>query len=315
MNDIKKINSKEKAEMLKSTIYQLYTNEGRSKSYISKLLKINRKTISDKINEWDFPKAKHKRHVNPSTQKFINKHKNLIKSRLDNDIPITKIAEELNVSRCMIQKTIIPADKVLQKAHDDYINRLENNAIENRNKAMEKSYLEYNIEDFPDEKWADILGYSGYQVSNYGRIKYYAKRYKAYHLVKPTPNKNNGRMYVKLYNGTKIKNLQVARLVGHAFVDGYSEKNNTINHNDGNVANNKASNLTWVSQSDNNLHSYRELNRLKIRCKRYNFKKILYKNKYEFKTVAAFAKFLNKSETQTRRYLDNPKKYDIKLIK
>ena len=122
-------------------------------------------------------------------------------------------------------------------------------------------------------------------------------------------------MYVKLYNGTKIKNLQVARLVGHAFVDGYSEKNNTINHNDGNVANNKASNLTWVSQSDNNLHSYKELNRLKVRCKRYNFTKILYKNKYEFKTVAAFAKFLNKSETQIRRYLDNPKKYDIKLIK
>ena len=35
----------EKAELLKDTIYQLYSKEGRSKSYISRLLEIDRKIL------------------------------------------------------------------------------------------------------------------------------------------------------------------------------------------------------------------------------------------------------------------------------
>ena len=42
--------TEEKAEMLKSTISQLYSKEGRSISYISRLLEINRRTISAKIS-------------------------------------------------------------------------------------------------------------------------------------------------------------------------------------------------------------------------------------------------------------------------
>ena len=43
--------SQEKAEMLKTTITQLYTNEGRTISYISRLLEINRTTVAHKIKE------------------------------------------------------------------------------------------------------------------------------------------------------------------------------------------------------------------------------------------------------------------------
>ena len=57
-----------------------------------------------------------------------------------------------------------------------------------------------------------------------------------------------------------------------------------------------------------------EINRNIVRGKRYKFDRILYKDKYEFKTVAAFARFIGMSETQTRRYLDEPEKHDIKLI-
>lgn len=111
------------------------------------------------------------------------------------------------------------------------------------------------------------------------------------------------------------KNLQVARLVGFAFLsDSHSEEKNTINHKDGDVSNNCVENLEWVSQSVNNKHSYSELNRPVSNKRRYIFDKILYQDKYEFSTIAAFARFLNKSETQIRRYLDNPEKYDIKLI-
>lgn len=309
------ITSAEKVEMLKETIYQLYSKEGRSKSYISKLLNINRATIAKKIIEWKFPEAEPRHHIMPSTRKFINKNRNLIKSRLDNDIPITKIADELKISRYQLQRTIIPNDEVLKTAHKDYINRIQNRAEENRNSAMNKSRMDYDIVDYPNEQWKPILGYPGYMVSDYARIKHYSKSYKTYHLVKTYPNKNNGRIYVMLYKDNKKKNIQVANLVAHAFVGGYDEQHNTVNHEDGNVANNKAINLTWQSQSENNRHAYQKLNRQKNRGKRYEFSKILYKNKYEFKTIAAFSRFIGKSETQVRRYIDNAEKYDIKLIK
>ena len=88
---------------------------------------------------------------------------------------------------------------------------------------------------------------------------------------------------------------------------------NTVNHKDGDVTNNKSENLEWVSQSENNIHSYDKLNRKKNVSKPLSFY-ILYKDCYKFKTVSAFARFINKSETQARRYLKEPEKHDIKLI-
>ena len=47
-----------KYEMLKDTIYQLYSKEGRTKSYISRLLNLNRKTLIQYINDiWKLPKG------------------------------------------------------------------------------------------------------------------------------------------------------------------------------------------------------------------------------------------------------------------
>ena len=42
--------SYEKADMLKNTIRKLYSKEGKSISEISRLVEINRKTLSNKIN-------------------------------------------------------------------------------------------------------------------------------------------------------------------------------------------------------------------------------------------------------------------------
>ena len=308
------MNNKEKAEMLKSSIFQLYSKEGRSISYISKLLDIDRKSLSNKIREWNLPEPKPARHVKPSTQKFINKNKDFIKARLDRDISISQIAKELGTSRDFLQKSVIPNDKVLEKAKQDYINRKKEKTDVNKAEAMIKSSYDYNIIDLPNEEWKSILGYEKYMVSNMGRVKSYSKEYRAYHLLTPTLNKNNGRLYVKLSLGDKERNLQVANLVAHAFVEGYDSVHRTANHEDGDILNNKASNLSWISQAGNNLHAYRVLNRCEVRGKKYKFKKIIYMNKYEFKTVAAFARFLGKSETQVRRYLDHPTKHNIKLI-
>lgn len=305
--------STEKAELMKSAIYQMYSNEGRSKSYISRLLQINRKTVSEKIKEWGFKEAEHRHYMSPSRKKFLNKNRELIKSRLDKDATIESIARELKTDRYFL-KRIIKDDPVLTKANEDKRKRLQENSVAYKEQYMQKSFHDYDFKDLPNEEWKEILSYQGYFVSNMGRVKHFVKSYKRFYLITQTPNKNNNRLYVCLYKNNKCKNLQVSRLVAHAFVSGYSDEKNTVNHEDGNVLNNKAENLSWVSQSENNKHSYEKLKRPVNKNNRSNFRLIKYQDKYEFKTVTAFAKFIGKSETQTRRYLENPDKHGIKLI-
>lgn len=306
--------TEEKADMLKSTISHLYSKEGRSISYISRLLEINRRTISLKIKEWGIPEPEPMKHIKPSIQKFINKNRNLIKSRLDNDIPMTEIAEELGISRLTLQRTYINNDEILKKAHDDYIRRMHDGHDERVEEAIEKSSRDYYTGDLDGEQWRLILGYDGYEVSNKGRVRHYTERYKVYILLKPNINQLTGRVYMYITADKKRNSFILARLVAHAFVKGYSEERNTVNHKDGDIKNNCSDNLEWVSKSENNKHAYDKLNRNTVRGKRYKFDRILYKDKYEFKTVAAFARFIGMPETQTHRYLDEPEKHDIKLI-
>lgn len=298
-----------KYEMLKNTIYQLYSKEGRSKSYISRLLELNRKTLTAYINNiWKLPKAEPHRYMRPSTQKFLNKHKQYIKFKLDKDITIEQIAEYLGCSVSLIN-TVVDYDSVLSKAKSDYINRIHLKHLDKINNLMDKSKFNYSFVDLDGEIWKEIFGYSGYYVSNMGRIKHYSKTYNAFRLLTPTINNVNGRYYITVAS----KTLSLPRLVAHTFVDGFSEDTNTVNHIDGDVSNNKAVNLEWVSQSDNNKHAYSVLGRSKVRggC---SHRVILYKGNYEFKTVVAFAKFIGKSETQARRWLENPSKHDIVIL-
>ncbi len=311
------MNANEKCEFLKDTIFQLYSKEGRPFSYISKLLKINRKNISEKIKEWNFPLPESKKHLSPSKQKLLNKYKNLIISRFNNDVKITLILKETKLDSRMLIK-FCEIDEDLKEARDKYKERIRKKTLVSKEKSMQNSSYDYDFEDLENEIWKDILNYPGYMVSNMGRIKSYKKEYKKYMLLKLNQNTLTNRVYVSITNPEgKRKNLNVSRLVAHAFIEGYSEEKNTVNHKDGDVTNNKSSNLEWTTQSENNTHSYRSLGRKKIfpNDKKYFFKKILYKNKYEFKTISAFTRFIGKSPTQIRRYLDNPEKHEIKLIK
>lgn len=301
-----------KYEMLKDTIYQLYSKEGRTKSYISRLLKLNRKTLTQYINDiWKLPKAEPHRYMNPSTEKFLNKNKQYIKSKLDKDIAITQIAKELGCTVSIID-TIMEYDEVLRKAKDDYVKRIHLNHLAKVEEAKNKSYHMYDFENLEGEVWKELLGYPGYYVSNMGRFRHYSERYNSYFLLSINTNPITDRQYI----GIADKSFSVPRLVAHNFVDGHSEEKNTVNHIDGDVSNNKAENLEWVSQSKNNKHSYDELGRKKV-CVGFNsrkFKHFMYKGKYEFKTIAAFARFIGKSGTQARRWLEEPEKHDIVIL-
>ena len=312
----------EKCELLTDTIKQLYSKEGRSFSYIGRLLQIDRKAVSSFIKEKGFPEPGPVRHMTPSNQKWLNANRERIKSMLDRDVSVTKIAPVVGKTPKQLTATFIPFDPVLKKAMDDYVERIHTNHQNKLNEHFKNSRLEYYEADLPGEEWKDVLGYKNYEVSNKSRVRHYLKKYNRYSLLRPSPNKNNGRLYITLMREPDDKdekpvkkNLILARLVAHAFVDGWTPEKNTVNHKDGDVTNTDWTNLEWTTQQENTLHAHRILKKGDVRGKKRQFDYILYKDKYQFKTIRAFAKFIEKSETQTKRYLDKPEKHDIKLIR
>ena len=125
-----------------------------------------------------------------------------------------------------------------------------------------------------EEIWKDIEGYEGiYQVSNLGNVKsldrtvkYTKWQYKlckvveCKHLVKgktmiPWLN-DTGYLVVDLSSKGKTRSYLVHRLVAQAFIDN-PENKPEVNHKDGNRQNPEASNLEWVTSSENKIHAYR----------------------------------------------------------
>lgn len=306
------MSDKEKCELLKNSIYQLYSKEGRSKNYISKLFEISRYTLADKIKEWDFPEPAFKRTILPSAEKFLNKNKTFILAELKKGSTVVDIAKKINVDRKKIY-SLFKYDEELQQNYEKQKKIKEENSIKKREQLKEKSFLNYNYQAIKGEQWKPIENFEEYEISNCGRVRRYALSYKSYYLLRPYLTKQ-GYLSVSIRNNKEIKNVKVHRLVGLAFLkEFYNEDNCAINHKDGIKTNNNVNNLEWVSQASNNLHAARILKRQPPKHKKA-FDKILYKDKYEFGTIAAFSRFLDKSETQTRRYLDEPEKYEIKLI-
>ena len=94
----------------------------------------------------------------------------------------------------------------------------------------------------------DIPGYEGiYQVSNLGYITNGAKALKTYRI-------NSGYECLKLQKNGVIKSVLLHRVVAELFCsnpDGKPE----VNHIDGNKSNCSASNLEWVTPSENKKHA------------------------------------------------------------
>lgn len=101
------------------------------------------------------------------------------------------------------------------------------------------------------EEWKDIEGYEGYyKISNFGNIK----NSKTDYIIKLSDINSVGYYRVTLYKPIK-KRFFVHRLVAYHFCDGY-EENLVVNHKDGNKENNHASNLEWITRSENDLHAF-----------------------------------------------------------
>ena len=302
---------REKAEMLKETIRFLYENESRGKVYISNLLEIDRRVLTYAIKEWGLVKGT-ERHLKPSSQKFLNAHRKEIMDMLDTDgVQMIDIAEKFGISVKSLHSTYINNDKELLHHYNMRVQRHEDKKLAHQAKREERICV-----SLEGELWNDVMGFPGYQISNFGRVRRWDSSLLNYRTVNAFNNKNNNRVYVMMYREEeKKKNLQVARLVGFSFVEGYSEERNTINHKDGDVTNNRADNLEWVSQRDNNIHSYKELNRQPSisYSKHGKFKKIILNDKYEFKTIVALAKFLNLSPSGLSYHIERGEKSPYKI--
>jgi hypothetical protein len=116
------------------------------------------------------------------------------------------------------------------------------------------------------EEWRDVVGYEGlYQVSSVGRVRTIARvaprkgekgdltinqiMRKAYITPK-------GYVRVMLCSGGKLKNHMVHTLVAEAFIGPAPSRRHIANHKYGIKSDNRASQLEWVTPSENQKHAY-----------------------------------------------------------
>lgn len=123
----------------------------------------------------------------------------------------------------------------------------------NTNKLKEKQNNKYP--DLPGEEWKAVVGFEGkYVVSNLGRVKSIGKKTR-YAILSVTVHKQ-GYLRVGLNKDDSHKAYLVHRLVAEAFISNPQNKR-TVNHIDGNKANNHVSNLEWCTQQENNIHAHK----------------------------------------------------------
>lgn len=112
------------------------------------------------------------------------------------------------------------------------------------------------------ETWMPVVGYEGlYEASNLGRVKSLPRNnMKHEHILKIYTNPANGYQYVGLSKNGKSKSVRVHKIVMEAFTDyrgnGYDKKH-TIDHINGNKADNRLCNLEVCSQSENQNRAYK----------------------------------------------------------
>tara|TARA_S200002703_G_scaffold62704_1_gene54457 strand:- start:295 stop:792 length:498 start_codon:yes stop_codon:yes gene_type:complete len=116
---------------------------------------------------------------------------------------------------------------------------------------------------FDQEIWRWVKGYEGYyKVSNFGRVM--SKHGGKEKILKPGTNTGGYKMVILSKNGT-AKNHRVHILVAKAFLPpcpgnhGVSSFDWQIDHIDGDKANNRVSNLQWLTRIENSRKSNAKL--------------------------------------------------------
>ena len=107
------------------------------------------------------------------------------------------------------------------------------------------------------ERWKRLYGYPDYMVSTSDRVKSFRTKpdkLNGGRIIKGSTS-NYGYKVVGLVNIDGAKNLKVHRLVAMTFVANPDNKE-TVNHIDGNKANNSINNLEWNTLRENIEHAF-----------------------------------------------------------
>jgi hypothetical protein len=111
-----------------------------------------------------------------------------------------------------------------------------------------------------DETWKPVVGFEGwYSVSDQGRVRR-DKPGKSTFRGRPLKPyiRRDGYPCVRFCCDAKTKGMAIHRLVAAAFL-GPCPVGKEVNHRNGNRSDPCASNLEYVTRSENNLHAYRIL--------------------------------------------------------
>lgn len=102
-----------------------------------------------------------------------------------------------------------------------------------------------------EEYWKRLKNYPNYEISNNGNV-----RNSRGHIMKQRITRRNYKEVGLRNGGAKQKFFLVHRLVAKYFLPSIDGKA-YVNHKDGDTHNNHVSNLEWVTQSENQIHAYK----------------------------------------------------------
>lgn len=113
-----------------------------------------------------------------------------------------------------------------------------------------------DIKKLPHEIWKDIEGFNNfYQISSFGRVKSLKRKGVLKEKILRGRVDKKGYVHYALKKDKQTYEKKAHRLVAQAFISNPKNKPQ-VNHLDNNKKNNYYKNLEWVTNGENQIHSY-----------------------------------------------------------